>query len=122
LPFVIATQNDANGAITEGLRGSLSIARLRVYDRPLTAQAISQIYNTESGKYTALMIQTIRYDAAAKTVTITWDATPGAQYEVQAATAATGSWTPAATNVTTGTFTDTPPGETRFLHRSSNPA
>jgi len=109
LPFVIAAQNDANGAINnDGLRGSLSLAHIRVYDQALSAQAITQIYIAEVGQYSAITIQSVAYNAAADTVTITWNATAGAQYDVLATSALGSAWTPAATGLTTGTYTDHP--------------
>ena len=108
LPFVIAAQNDASGAVTAGLRGSLSIAHLRVYDQALSASAITQIYDAEVGQYSAITIQSVAYNAAADTVTITWNATAGLQYDVLATSALDSAWTPIATGLTTGTFTDHP--------------
>ncbi len=63
LSFVMAAQTDANGAITDGLRGSLSIARLRVYDQTLGAQAIAQIYAAESGQFavSTITIESVAY-------------------------------------------------------------
>lgn len=51
LPIRIASQNDANGAPTAGLRGSLTIARLRIYDRALDFQAINDKFTQEAGEF-----------------------------------------------------------------------
>ncbi|NLH74856.1 MAG: hypothetical protein GX456_17540 [Verrucomicrobia bacterium] len=116
LTFLIAAQHDANGAVTETLRGSLSIARIRVYDQALSADAIAQIYNAEVGKYSAITIQSITYNAATDALTITWNAVPGAKYEVVATSVLGTAWTPIATDLTTGTYTDHPAtaGSQRF--------
>ena len=108
LSFVIAAQTEANGTITEGLRGSLSIARLRVYDQPLSAQAISQIYSREVGSYTALSVKSATYSGGV--ITITWDALTGASYDVLATSALYRSWTAVATGLTSGTYTESTAG------------
>jgi len=51
LPIRIASQNDANGAPTAGLRGSLTIARLRIYDRVLDATTVAGNFNQEGGEF-----------------------------------------------------------------------
>jgi len=51
LPLRIASQNDDNGNATGGLRGSLTIAELRVYDRVLDATTISNNFAAAIDKY-----------------------------------------------------------------------
>ena len=41
LPFRVGSQNEANGDATAGLRGSMTIARIRVTDQALAADAIA---------------------------------------------------------------------------------
>jgi len=108
LTFMIGAQHDANGAATATLRGSLSIARLRVYDQALAAEAVAQIYDAEAPLYTAITIQTIAYNAATDAVTITWNAVPGSTYEVRGAAALSGPWTSVATGLTAGNYTEQP--------------
>ncbi len=111
LTFVLAAQTDSSGAITEALRGSLSVARLRAYDQALGADAIAQIYDSESGQYAetpTITIQSFAYSGQADTFTITWTTAPGAQYEVQATSNLGGAWTSVASGLTTGTYTDHP--------------
>ncbi|MHC1763189.1 MAG: hypothetical protein AB9869_02630 [Verrucomicrobiia bacterium] len=120
LAFMMAAQSDANGAATDGLRGSLSIARLRVYDQTLEAQAIAQIYASESGQFTVstITIESVAYSAAADTFTLTWNAAAGIQYEVQATSDLGGTWTAVATGLTTGSYTDKPStGGTQRFYR-----
>ncbi len=109
LPFLIAAQNDANGAVNnDGLRGSLSVAHIRVYDQALSAQAITQIYAAEVGQYSAITIQTVTYNPGTDSVTITWNAVGGADYDVLATSDLGGAWALVATGLTTGSFTDQP--------------
>lgn len=117
LSFIMAAQAEANGAITEGLRGSLSVARLRVYDQALSAQAIAQSYASESGQFTSLTIEGFAYSASADTFTLTWTVAPGAQYEVEAASDLGGTWTSVASGLTAGSYTDKPStgGAQRFF-------
>jgi hypothetical protein len=50
--------------------------------------------------------------------TLTWQAVPGKTYVVEATTnLATGPWTPIATNLTTGTYTDPNPGSANKFYR-----
>jgi hypothetical protein len=48
LPFRVASQNEANGNATGGLRGSMTIAKIRVYDRVLDSNAIKAKYDAEA--------------------------------------------------------------------------
>ena len=45
LPFRVGSQNEANGNATGTLRGSMTIAEIRVFDRPLDATTIQNNYN-----------------------------------------------------------------------------
>lgn len=51
LPFRVASQNEANGTATAGLRGSMTIAEIRVFDRVLDAATIQANYNAALDKY-----------------------------------------------------------------------
>jgi hypothetical protein len=51
LPFRLGSQNDASGAATGGLRGSMTIGELRVYDRVLDGTTIQSAYNAGTEKY-----------------------------------------------------------------------
>jgi len=54
LPFRIASQNEGNGAPTEGLRGSMHIARLRVHDRTFSDADVLDTFNTEADEFGAV--------------------------------------------------------------------
>jgi hypothetical protein len=116
LPFRVATQNDANGTATVGLRGSMTIARIRVYDEALPAtgdDSIQAHYQAESGDFATQLRLSIAYDRGANTATITWTAAPGASYAVQGSPDLS-TWTDRGTAITTGTFTDNQATGTRF--------
>lgn len=51
LPFRVASQTDAGGAATAGLRGSMTVARIRVHDRVLNAADIAAQYTAEAGEF-----------------------------------------------------------------------
>lgn len=51
LPFRVASQNEASGAATGGLRGSMSIAEVRVFDRVLDASTIASNFTAGQDKY-----------------------------------------------------------------------
>src|SRR5262249_39744172 len=51
LPFRVASQTDANGAATGGLRGSMAIAELRVFDRVLDPAIIQSDFNAGKDAY-----------------------------------------------------------------------
>jgi hypothetical protein len=52
LPFRVAAQNEPGGAATPGLRGSMTIAKIRVYDDALSADKIAEHYASEVGAFT----------------------------------------------------------------------
>lgn len=116
LPFRVAGQNDANGAPTEGLRGSMTIARIRVYDTALSPSVVAARYNSEVGRFTTLQISGFAYNATADTFTLTWQAAAGAQYDVLASSDVATGWSTVASGLTVGTFTEKPSvaGAARF--------
>ncbi|MBI4659967.1 MAG: hypothetical protein HY735_14090 [Verrucomicrobia bacterium] len=111
LPFRVGSQNNNNGTPTPNLRGSMTIARVRVHDLALSAQAIQAKYDEEKAFFSAppaeLKIQSATFDRASGSFTITWTASPGRTYAVETSTNLT-DWTQVAGGQTTGTFTDRP--------------
>lgn len=51
LPFRLGAQNEANGSVTPGLMGSMTISRLRVYDEALTPDDIAAKYTSEAAYF-----------------------------------------------------------------------
>ncbi len=51
LPFRVGSQNEANGTATTGLRGSMTISKIRVYDRVLDPAKIKANFDTESDAF-----------------------------------------------------------------------
>jgi hypothetical protein len=116
LPFRVASQNEANGTATGGLRGSMTIARIRVYDEALPATGDDSIlahYQAELDDFAPQLRLAITYDRGAGSATITWNAAPGASYTVQGSPDLS-TWTDRGTGITTGTFTDTQATGNRF--------
>jgi hypothetical protein len=117
LPFRVATQNEANGTATAGLRGSMTIARIRVYDEALPATGADSIqahYQAEVGTFSESGLRlSVTYDRIVGAVTIGWSAAPGASYTIQSSDNLT-SWSDRATGLTSGTFTDSAGGGMRF--------
>ncbi len=116
LPFRVASQNEANGNATAGLRGSMTIARIRVYDEVLPATGDDSIlahYQAEVDDFAPQLRLSITYDRGANTATITWTAAPGASYTVQGSPDLS-AWTDRGTGITTGTFTDAQATGNRF--------
>lgn len=112
LRFRVGAQNEANGDVTPNLRGSMTIARLRVFDEALTAQEISAAYGAEVSLFETRL--SVQYNAGS--ATITWTAIPGRTYAVEATTTLPGTWGDLATGLTTGSYTDTTAGlsDTKF--------
>jgi hypothetical protein len=121
LRFRVATQNDPNGTATVGLRGSMTIARIRVYDEALPATGADSIeahFQAEASEFirSGLTIA-ITYDRGAGAATITWPAAPGARYTVQASSDLI-AWGDRGTGITSGSFTDDQAGAgTRRFYR-----
>ena len=107
LPFRLASQTDADGNATAGLRGSMTIAKVRVYGVALTESQIASNYTTEVGFFTRPNIQTINADRQSGAVTLTWTSTPGKSYAVEASGSLT-NWASVATGLATNRFTETP--------------
>ncbi|HTH47535.1 MAG TPA: LamG-like jellyroll fold domain-containing protein, partial [Candidatus Limnocylindria bacterium] len=106
VPFRVASQNDANGGPTAGLRGSMTIARVRVYDAALSADDIAKIYNTELSSYTGAVAPTFDpplYNAITDTLTLKWTPT-AASYTLEGSGDLGAGWAPLATGLTTGTY------------------
>ena len=110
LPFRVAAQNDSNGDPTAGLRGSLTIARIRVYDEVLTDADIAAHYGEEVSLFLPLSLS-IQYDRTAGKATITWDPIEGAAYSVETSSDLK-QWESRATGLTAGSFTDDQAGAT----------
>ena len=53
LPFLVGNQNEANGTRTDGLSGSMAIARIRVHDSALTDAQIKAAFDEEVGFFRA---------------------------------------------------------------------
>lgn len=51
LPFRVASQNDAGGGPTGGLRGSMLIAKVRVHERALSEDEIEDTFEAESEQF-----------------------------------------------------------------------
>lgn len=105
LPFRVASQNDSNGAPTAGLRGSMTIARVRVYDGTLSADDIAKIYNAEKDGYATVVAPvfgTPVYKPGTDTLTLTWAAT--GSYTLEGSGDLGATWAPVATGLTGGTY------------------
>jgi hypothetical protein len=110
LPFRLGAQNEANGAPTAGLRGSMTIARLRVYDQALTAQALAAKYQAEAPFFSSVTqpkIEGVVYSAQNDAFTFTWAAVAGTKYTVEASANLT-EWSAVATDLAQGTYTAKP--------------
>ena len=106
LPFRLGSQNDANGTPTAALRGSMSIARLRVYDGVLSASAIAANYSSEVGFFTAAPAPTMQSPALnpqTGVFSFTWTVAPGKTYAVEASSSLSG-WAAVATGLSSGNF------------------
>jgi hypothetical protein len=106
LPFRVGSQNDASGAPTAGMRGSMSIGRIRVYDGALSAATIATNYNAEVSFFSppsAPQIQNTRLNAQTATFSFSWTVTPGKTYAVEASPSLI-NWNAVATGLSSGNF------------------
>jgi hypothetical protein len=115
LPFRLASQNEANGTATAGLRGSMTIARLRVYGVALAASQITSNYTAEVGSFVGTgrpTIQLINVDSQTGLVTLDWTTTTGSTYAVEASNNLNSptNWAVVAAALSTNRFTETPAG------------
>jgi hypothetical protein len=108
LIFRLAAQTDAGGAATAGLRGSLTVARLRVLDAPLTAAEVSALYAAESATYAPPALPPeftgVLFDPAANRLTLRWAAPASGAYNLEGAPGIGGAWTPVASGLTGSEF------------------
>jgi hypothetical protein len=116
LPFRLASQTDAGGNATAGLRGSMTIAKVRVYGIALGAAEIASNYTDGLGAFSRPNIQTISFNPQTGVVALGWTALPGKTYAVEASGSLT-NWSAVATGLSTNNFTETPgagAGSNRF--------
>jgi hypothetical protein len=116
LPFRLAYQNDAAGNAV-GPSGSMTIAKVRVYDRLLSAQQIADHYSAEKAQFpSAPRISAPIANPQSGTITFGWTALPGTLYSVEAATnlSLPIAWSTIASNLAVGGFTNTPAGSSVF--------
>jgi len=87
LPFRVASQTDFTGTPTVDLRGSMTIARIRVYDEALTSDDILAAFNAEAPSFTLAQPElTIAVDRSTGVVTLKWNAQPDRTYSVEIST------------------------------------
>jgi hypothetical protein len=115
LPFMVGAQNNADGS-PGGQFASLTIAKVRVYDQALSGQAIGDQYSSERGQFApaqGLRLGSVAVNRQTGAVTIGWTAVAGQTYTVEASTNLI-DWSPLATSLTSGTFTETPAAPYKF--------
>jgi hypothetical protein len=105
LPFRLGAQNDAGGSATATLRGSMTIAKIRVYDRALSAEAIAARFAEGLPASEEVVINEVNLNRQTGEVTLTWDAAPGKTYAVEVSTDLE-TWSTAASGLTSGSFTE----------------
>ena len=105
LRFLLGAQNEADGTATMGMRGSMSIGRIRVYDGLLSADAISRLYAGELSQYTVsnLALETPRLDLGADKITLKWSAVPSAAYTLEGSSDLK-TWTSVATGIQSDSY------------------
>ncbi len=110
LAFRVAAQTNADGSVVEGLRGSLSIGRLRVYDKALTAAQIEGLYNSESDSFVGVVepgdVTVTGIDVTDSAITITWDAVEGATGYIIETSENLRTWTPVDGVITETSFSE----------------
>lgn len=109
LPFRVGIQNSAAGS-TDGQFGSLSIAKVRIYDQSLTAAQMTELYSSEVEGFTVVAapsIDSIAVDEETGAVTIQWEVASGRTYTVQYSSELE-NWEDLATGLDSGSFTETP--------------
>jgi hypothetical protein len=118
LPMRVVAQNEDDGDPDPGRRGSLTIAKIRVYAVALADAKILENYNAEKNAFLppTTQIATTAYDAAQGRITFTWTAIAGKTYTVEAAGVVTdpAAWAPVATGLTTGSFSEATAGTMKF--------
>jgi hypothetical protein len=109
LPFRLASQTDAGGNATVGLRGSMTIAKVRVYGIALGTSEISANYTNELASFTLTQpnIQAISLSPQTGAVTLDWTTLAGKTYAVEASSSLT-NWAAVVTGLSTNSFTETP--------------
>jgi hypothetical protein len=115
LPFRVGAQNEANGSVTPNLMGSMTIARLRVYDEALPATGDNSIqahYFAEVYSFNGPSLS-IQADRTFGTVTLNWSAIAGRTYAVQVSSDLV-TWNTQATGIATGSFTEPSNQSLRF--------
>lgn len=108
LRFLVAAQNMASGLAEPGLRGSMTIGRIRVYDTALSEDQIAGVYDTEKGAYEGGPVGPVQVSAAldGTMFQLTWEAEAGVTYKIEASDNPASGWTPVATGISGGSFSE----------------
>ena len=119
LVFKVGAQNNADGSPGGGF-ATLSIGRVRVYDHALTGTDISGIYNAEKGSYAGgsggADITAVSLNPTTRAITISWTPPAGRTVAVESSTNLT-SWSPVATGLNTGEFSEPTTGTDYKFYR-----
>jgi hypothetical protein len=119
LPFRVATQNDAGGN-PGAIPGSLSIAKIRAYNRTLSAAQIAANYNAERAQFPLQPVITqVRVNPANGFIAFDWVPAAGQTYAVDRTTdlGNPAAWTEVATGQTSGSYTNNPGGAGEAYYR-----
>lgn len=106
LALLIGGQNEGDGSLNTGLRATMTIASVRIFDRAVPASELSQRYSTEAGAFRP-SISSTQYNSTTGELTITWDASapaPGRTYALMESTDLL-TWAEVTAGLTTGTHT-----------------
>ena len=109
LPFRVGAQNNSDGS-PGGQFASMTIAKVRVYDQALSAQAVADKYNAERSQFqgaTQPRLDSISVNPQNGAVSLSWTAAAGQNYSLETSTNLT-NWGAIATNLATNSFTDVP--------------
>jgi hypothetical protein len=104
LPIRIGSQNEDNGAPTTALRGSMTIGRLRIYDRTLSDGEVKGLFSLERKSYSVPNDLTLALGPTPAEFTLQWVPVDGLSYEVQQSSNLV-DWTPLASGITAGSYT-----------------
>jgi hypothetical protein len=116
----VGAQNNGDGSIDTLRRASMTIAKIRVYPVALADSKVAADYAAEKAQFEAATqgptISSQSYDTTAGKFTLNWTAIAGKTYAIDASNdlSSATNWTPIATGVATGSYTETVPAGSSY--------
>ncbi len=83
LPFRLGCQNNSDGTPAPGFRASLTLGRLRVYDRALSSETILENYRRDLPEFGKPRFNNVTFNPLNQTMSLRWEESIGRVYSIE---------------------------------------